>query len=1213
MGTLLDRFDEHDGPVRGIHFHRTQPLFVSGGDDYKIKVWNYKLRRCMFTLLGHLDYIRTVQFHNEYPWIVSASDDQTIRIWNWQSRTCIAVLTGHNHYVMCATFHPKDDLVVSASLDQTVRVWDISGLRKKTVSAAEETLRIPPVNTDLFGGSDAIVKYVLEGHDRGVNWASFHPTLPLIVSGADDRQVKLWRMNETKAWEVDTLRGHVNNVSCVMFHPKQELIISNSEDKSIRIWDMSKRTGVQTFRREHDRFWILAAHPEMNLLAAGHDSGMIVFKLERERPAYSVHGGSIYYIKDRFLRLYEFATSRDVPLANLRRPGGGTGSSSGSGGSLTNPPRILSYNPAENALLVCSDADGGSYELYIVPKDTSRTPDSSDAKRGSGSSAAFVARNRFAVLDKHHQILIKDLKNDVTKKLSPPHASTDYLFYAGTGSLLLRSEEKMTLYDIQQRKAVGELSTPAIKYVVWSNDMSYVAMIGKHAIVIANRKLDHLCTVHETIRVKSGAWDDNGVFVYTTLNHIKYCLPNGDCGIIRTLDVPIYITRVKGNVVNCLDREAKNRTLNIDCTEYMFKLALLQRKYDEVVRLIRDSRLCGQSIIAYLQQKGFPEVALHFVKDERTRFNLALECGNIEIALASASSLDDKDCWHRLGVESLRQGNYSVVEMCYQRTKNFERLSFLYLITGNVDKLRKMLKIAEMRNDVMGRFQNALYLGDVHERLKILEQTGQPSLSFVLAATNGLNSEAENLANQLLEKGLNLPATKPDAQLLTPPTPIFREGNWPLLTMSKGFFQGTAQQQNESAAYFASQKVAAAGEGAGADLDGDGPSAGGGAWGDDIAIPGTEPEFGKIGDMGVAKVSVAGAGAGEEGSGWDLEDDLGIPDVPSHAAAKATDKYFVPPTSGVSAALLWCQRSNLAAEHIAAGSFDSGMQLLNSQLGIANFAPLKPFFLALYLGAYGNLPAIPTLPPLQIALQRNVPEAPQPRGGGGPSGSPALIINLPPLIEKLKNAYKCVTDGKFTDAATIFQSVITAIPLLVVDTRQDVNEVKELLGICREYITALRLEAKRKVETEGSRQTELAAYFTHCNLQPVHLMLSLRSAMNQAYKLKNFQTASSFCRRLLELNPKPEVASQARKVLQLCDATPKNEVQLRYDERNPFVVCVNSMVPIYKGNPLVRCPYCQSASLPEFKGTLCPTCNLSALGAESSTGGIQLSAIQGRG
>lgn len=48
---------------------------------------------------------------------------------------------------------------------------------------------------DVFGNPDVLIKFVLEGHDRGVNWAQFHPTLPLIVSGADDRQVKLWRMS----------------------------------------------------------------------------------------------------------------------------------------------------------------------------------------------------------------------------------------------------------------------------------------------------------------------------------------------------------------------------------------------------------------------------------------------------------------------------------------------------------------------------------------------------------------------------------------------------------------------------------------------------------------------------------------------------------------------------------------------------------------------------------------------------------------------------------------------------------------------------------------------------------------------------------------------------------------------------------------------------------------------------------------------------------
>lgn len=47
--------------------------------------------------------------------------------------------------------------------------------------------------------------------------------------------MKLWRMNETKAWEVHTMTGHTNNVSCVIFHPKRELIVSNSEDRSIRV------------------------------------------------------------------------------------------------------------------------------------------------------------------------------------------------------------------------------------------------------------------------------------------------------------------------------------------------------------------------------------------------------------------------------------------------------------------------------------------------------------------------------------------------------------------------------------------------------------------------------------------------------------------------------------------------------------------------------------------------------------------------------------------------------------------------------------------------------------------------------------------------------------------------------------------------------------------------------------------------------------------
>lgn len=42
----------------------------------------------------------------------------------------------------------------------------------------------------------------MEGHERGVNWCSFHPTLNLIVSAADDRKIKLWKYTDTKGKKI---------------------------------------------------------------------------------------------------------------------------------------------------------------------------------------------------------------------------------------------------------------------------------------------------------------------------------------------------------------------------------------------------------------------------------------------------------------------------------------------------------------------------------------------------------------------------------------------------------------------------------------------------------------------------------------------------------------------------------------------------------------------------------------------------------------------------------------------------------------------------------------------------------------------------------------------------------------------------------------------------------------------------------------------------
>jgi coatomer protein complex subunit alpha (xenin) len=1183
---MIDKFDEHDGPVRGICFHGQQPLFVSGGDDYKIKVWNYKQRRCLFTLLGHLDYIRTTTFHHEYPWILSCSDDQTIRIWNWQSRGCISVLTGHSHYVMCAQFHPSEDLIVSASLDQTVRVWDISGLRKKNVAPGPggmDHLKAPGA-PELFGQTDAIVKHVLEGHDRGVNWVCFHPTLPLILSGADDRQVKLWRMNESKAWEVDTCRGHYNNVSCVLFHPRQELILTNSEDKSIRVWDMTKRTCLNTFRREHDRFWVLGAHSTLNIFAAGHDSGMIIFKLERERPAFSVHQNLLYYVKERYLRKLDFNTSKDVAVMQLR------------GGSRT-PVFSMSYNPAENAVLLCirsSNVENSTYDLYSVPKDSdSQNPDAPEGKRSSGLTSVWIARNRFAVLDRTHSLVVKNLKNEITKKVQVPNC--DDIFYAGTGCLLLKDNDGVMLFDVQQKRILASIKLSKVKYVVWSSDMSLVALLSKHTIAICTRKLENLCTVHENVRVKSGAWDDNGVFIYTTSNHIKYTLTNGDHGIIRTLDLPIYVTRVKGNSIYCLDRECRPRVFGIDSTEYKFKLALVNRKYDEVLHMVRNAKLVGQAIIAYLQQKGYPEVALHFVKDEKTRFGLALECGNIEIALEAARALDDKDCWECLGEAALLQGNHQVVEMAYQRTKNFDRLTFLYLITGNLEKLRKMMKIAEIRKDFSGQFQASLLLGDVAERVRILKGCGQKSLAYLTAATHGLSEETEDLKASFDPEHDKLPEVNPSAVLLQPPVPIAQqESNWPLLTVTKSIFEGAVTSR------IGGGPTSALGQ-----VEVDVTEVGGG-WGEDDII------LDEDGEIVIRDDIEANQHEGDEDAGWDVGDeDLELPaDLEvSGLAADSNITGFVPPTKGTCQTMIWCNNSHLPADHIVAGSFETAMRLLHDQVGVVDFEPYKPLFMMAFSRGRTCYLALPSTMPLYGYPHRNWKEA------GAKAGVPAVGLKLNDLVQRLQSAYQLTTQGKFQDAVEKFRSILLGVPLLVVDKKQDISEAQQLIDVCREYIIGLQMEMARKELPKGTideqkRICEMAAYFTHCNMQPAHMVLTLRTALNLFFKLQNFKTAASFARRLLELGPKPDVAQQTRKILAACERTPTDAHDLKYDEHNPFDICAATYTPIYRGKPVVKCPLSGTCYLPEFKGQLCRVTKATEIGKDCI--GLRISPIQFR-
>ena len=114
-----------------------------------------------------------------------------------------------------------------------------------------------------------------------------------------------------------------------------------------------------------------------------------------------------------------------------------------------------------------ANLENSIYELYSVPAEAEASgsvPEGTDGKRSSGMTAIWIARNRFAVLDRTHQIVIKNEKNELMKKVQTPPC--DEIFYAGTGCVLLRDSEGLTLFDIQQKRSAGQVPFQSILWQI---------------------------------------------------------------------------------------------------------------------------------------------------------------------------------------------------------------------------------------------------------------------------------------------------------------------------------------------------------------------------------------------------------------------------------------------------------------------------------------------------------------------------------------------------------------------------------------------------------------------------------------------------------------------------------------------------------------------------------------------------------------------------
>lgn len=355
------------------------------------------------------------------------------------------------------------------------------------------------------------------------------------------------------------------------------------------------------------------------------------------------------------------------------------------------------------------------------------------------------------------------------------------------------------------------------------------------------------------------------------------------------------------------------------------------------------------------------------------------------------------------------------------------------------------------------------------------------------AKSHGLDEECQAIleATGVTEDQLTMPSLgKP----FTPPKPIvptFKQ-NWPTKATSQSFFEKALLGQVE-----------------GLSLE-DNPST---AAGFDDAME----------DAGAASRGTALAEDDDEDvAGWDMGDE----DMPEADSDFVNVDTADAGGAGSSEADLWARNSPLAVDHIAGGSFETAMQLLNRQVGAVSFAALKPRFLEVFQASRTFLPASTGLPPLVSYVRRTVDE----------SDLRQVLPIVPRDLEylaanELQRGYDSMKANNLAEGANIFKGILHTILINAVSSEGEVAEAKKLITSASEYTVAMGIElARRQLGTPEAlasdperlkRALELSAYFTIPKIEVPHRQLALLSAMQLANKNRNFNSALSFANRII--------------------------------------------------------------------------------------------------
>lgn len=106
------------------------------------------------------------------------------------------------------------------------------------------------------------------------------------------------------------MNAHRQNVNFAVFHPELPIIISGSEDGTVCLWNSDTYRLENTLDYGLERAWCISCQKNGNNIALGFDEGSVVIRLGREEPVVSMDSsGKIIWAKNAEIQTVNVKTS----------------------------------------------------------------------------------------------------------------------------------------------------------------------------------------------------------------------------------------------------------------------------------------------------------------------------------------------------------------------------------------------------------------------------------------------------------------------------------------------------------------------------------------------------------------------------------------------------------------------------------------------------------------------------------------------------------------------------------------------------------------------------------------------------------------------------------------------------------------------------------------------------------------------------------------